>query len=143
MYVIHGILTIHPFKGHLSLKDAESTSRRSRPRPRQSRTAWPDGSRAQYYPSQNLLRCSGDLCSTPQLPFEEPQIPSNRDHKALNRGTLEGRGSCRDCNSNSDLGYIPYFLEALRTEGRAQDGGGCSDLGVMNVRPMLGCSLGT
>ena len=30
--------------------------------------------------------------STPQLPFEEPQIPSNRDHKALNRGTLGGLG---------------------------------------------------
>ena len=30
--------------------------------------------------------------STPQLPFREPQIPSNRDHKALNRGTLLGLG---------------------------------------------------
>ena len=30
--------------------------------------------------------------STPQLPFKEPQIPSNRDHKALNRGTLGGLG---------------------------------------------------
>ena len=27
-----------------------------------------------------------------QLPFEEPQIPSNGDHKALNRGTLGGAG---------------------------------------------------
>ena len=31
--------------------------------------------------------------STPQLPFKTPQIPSNRDHKALNRGTLVGLGS--------------------------------------------------
>ena len=30
--------------------------------------------------------------STPQLPFKTPQIPSNRDHKALNRGTLGGLG---------------------------------------------------
>ena len=28
----------------------------------------------------------------PQLPFKTPQIPSNRDHKALNRGTLGGLG---------------------------------------------------
>ena len=26
--------------------------------------------------------------STPQLPFKRPHIPTNRDHKALNRGTL-------------------------------------------------------
>ena len=32
------------------------------------------------------------LTSTPQLPFKEHQIPSNRDHKALNRGTLGGLG---------------------------------------------------
>ena len=31
--------------------------------------------------------------STPQLPFKTPQIPSNRDHKALNRGTLGGLGN--------------------------------------------------
>ena len=30
--------------------------------------------------------------STPQLPFKRPQIPSNRYHKALNRGTLGGLG---------------------------------------------------
>ena len=30
--------------------------------------------------------------STPQLPFKKPQIESNRDHKALNRGTLGGLG---------------------------------------------------
>ena len=33
--------------------------------------------------------------STPQLPFKRPQIPSNRDHKALNRGTLGGAGTTR------------------------------------------------
>ena len=26
--------------------------------------------------------------TTPQLPFKTSQIPSNRDHKALDRGTL-------------------------------------------------------
>ena len=31
--------------------------------------------------------------STPQLPFQRPQIPSNRYQKALNRGTLGGLGS--------------------------------------------------
>ena len=31
--------------------------------------------------------------STPQLPFKTPQIPFNRDHKALNSGTLGGVGS--------------------------------------------------
>ena len=30
--------------------------------------------------------------STPQLPLQEPQIPSHEDHKALNRGTLGGLG---------------------------------------------------
>ena len=30
--------------------------------------------------------------STPQQPSKTPQIPSNRDHKALNRGTLGGLG---------------------------------------------------
>ena len=30
--------------------------------------------------------------STPQLPFKIPQIPSNRDYKALNRATLGGLG---------------------------------------------------
>ena len=28
--------------------------------------------------------------STPQLPFKEPQMPSHRDHKALNKGTFGG-----------------------------------------------------
>ena len=32
------------------------------------------------------------LTSTPQLPFKRPHIPTNRDHKALNRGTLGGLG---------------------------------------------------
>ena len=30
--------------------------------------------------------------SIPQLPFKRPQIPSNRDHMALNRGTFGGLG---------------------------------------------------
>ena len=29
--------------------------------------------------------------STPQLPFKIPHIPSNRDHKALNRGVSDGK----------------------------------------------------
>ena len=31
---------------------------------------------------------------TPQLPCKTAQIPSNRDHKALDRGTLGGLGGC-------------------------------------------------
>ena len=31
-----------------------------------------------------------DTSSTPQLPSKKPQIESNRDHKALTRGTLGG-----------------------------------------------------
>ena len=34
----------------------------------------------------------GAKTSIPQLPFETPQIPSKRDHKALNRRTLEDPG---------------------------------------------------
>ena len=30
--------------------------------------------------------------STPELPFKTPQIPSNRDHQALNKATLGGPG---------------------------------------------------
>ena len=32
--------------------------------------------------------------STPQLPFKIPHIATNRDHKALNKGTLGGLGYC-------------------------------------------------
>ena len=37
--------------------------------------------------------------STPQLPAKIPQIPSNRDHKALNGGTLGGGGGIDVGNS--------------------------------------------
>ena len=30
------------------------------------------------------------ITSTPQLPFKIPHIPTTRDHKAFNRGTLGG-----------------------------------------------------
>ena len=33
------------------------------------------------------------LYQHPQLPFKRPQIPSNRDHKALNRAALGGLGT--------------------------------------------------
>ena len=36
------------------------------------------------------LRCM--ISGTPQLPYKTPQIPSNRDHTALNTGTLGGLG---------------------------------------------------
>ena len=43
----------------------------------------------QYPKDQMTLKTVyGPHTSTPQLPFKEPQIPSNRDQKALNRGPL-------------------------------------------------------
>ena len=41
-----------------------------------------------YVNRNHVVLCS----STPQLPFRIPQLPSNRDLKALNRGTLGGLG---------------------------------------------------
>ena len=40
--------------------------------------------------------------STPQLPFKRPQIPSNRDHKAVYRGTLRG------LRTHIYIYHIPY-----------------------------------
>ena len=40
------------------------------------------------YPPGTVLEHSGE----PPLPFKMPQIPINRDHEALNRGTLGGPG---------------------------------------------------
>ena len=56
------------------------------------RKGYPD--RLQHKPEQAraLIRHSQTSPSTPQLPFKTPQIPSNRDHKALNRRTLGGLG---------------------------------------------------
>ena len=39
-----------------------------------------------YHPPANKVSPLDDL--HPQLPFKRPQIPSHRDHKALNRGNL-------------------------------------------------------
>ena len=39
----------------------------------------------------------------PQLPFKEPQIPSNRDHKSLNKGTLGGLGRDPKCELRHQL----------------------------------------
>ena len=41
---------------------------------------------------QGKLSKIGGPASTSQLPFKTPQIASNRDHRALNRGTLGGLG---------------------------------------------------
>ena len=41
-------------------------------------------------PASCLQIESSLIPSTPQLPSKRPQIPSNRDHKALNKGTLGG-----------------------------------------------------
>ena len=47
--------------------------------------------------------------STPQLPFKTPQIPSNRDHKALDRGTLGGLG--KNLNFERSNVIIPARLQ--------------------------------
>ena len=40
------------------------------------------------FESVRSLCCCGPCQHPPQLPFKRPQILSNRDHKALNNGTL-------------------------------------------------------
>ena len=52
--------------------------------------------------------------STTYLPFKEPQIPSNRDHKALNRGTGGGLGRWYCRASGLKVGKVS-ILGALRT----------------------------
>ena len=63
------------------------------------------------YPSDRALDFVGFLPSTAQLPSKTPQIPSNRDHKARNRGTLEGVG-LQSFWKNLNL----LFLGGWRTE---------------------------
>ena len=57
--------------------------------------------------TQNGFLCIVHTTSTPQLPFKRPQIqiPSNRDHKALNGATLAGLG--RYSFIRPALFYIP------------------------------------
>ena len=50
--------------------------------------------------------------STPQVPCKTPQIPSNRDHKALNRATLGARFHIWLCMKS--LNFV--FLGGWRTE---------------------------
>ena len=45
--------------------------------------------------------------------FKTPQIPSNRDHKALNRGTEGGLGSVKCCMILSGLGTCFPNLDQL------------------------------
>ena len=49
------------------------------------------------------LSLVANLTSTPQLPLKTPQIPSNRDQKALNRGPLGGLVSCVSFVGFSDI----------------------------------------
>ena len=49
--------------------------------------------------------------STPQLPLKEPQIPSNRDHNALNRGTLGGLGRSVNIAAKGSLGCYTSGLD--------------------------------
>ena len=65
---------------------------------------------------------SGPSSSTPQLPFKEPQIPSNADHKALNGGPLGGVGlRSPDNNDHNLLGSTlrPPMLETPTWRSRA------------------------
>ena len=66
------------------------------------------------------------LTSTPQLRFKTPHIPTNRDHEALDRGTLGGLGT-DDCFGEAllehrvlDLGVpfcVRYHAFGVRTLG--------------------------
>ena len=49
--------------------------------------------RAPSSKEQRLLSVGSKTSAPPQLPFTIPHIPTNRDHKALNRGTLGGLGN--------------------------------------------------
>ena len=64
-------------------------------------------------PRRPLQGCSGS--STPQLPFKEPQIPFNREHKALNRATLGGLGSCRSFQSKGEFESTLQWPSSLRS----------------------------
>ena len=44
--------------------------------------------------------------STPPLPFKIPQIPSNRGHKALKKGTLGGVGQTAACGASHEMGQM-------------------------------------
>ena len=44
------------------------------------------------FPMRTRQKQTGYPSSTPRLAFKRPQIPSNRYHEALNRGTLGGLG---------------------------------------------------
>ena len=52
-----------------------------------------DFRRKLYYHTSQGFGIFWHINQHPQLPSKTPQIPSNRDHKALNRGTLGGLGS--------------------------------------------------
>ena len=93
---------------------------------RGSRSPWPSklwyvspGSTQSLQDSltEALLK-SQRLSTTPQIPFKIHHVPTNRDHKALNRGTWGGLGSCFGLRSKwSCIGPV----EALRmTVGSSQ-----------------------
>ena len=46
----------------------------------------------------------------PQLLFKRPQIPSNRDHQALNRGTLGGLGDCLQGEDQTFVVTMSHFV---------------------------------
>ena len=76
----------------LQLKRGERCQQQRRYLPSQGTgVPWPqeDRTRASAHDGERVHSCTMTTTSTPQLPFKEPQIPSNRDHKALNRGTLQ------------------------------------------------------
>ena len=72
---------------------------------------------------------SGHVKHPPHIPLKRPQVPSNRDHKALNRGTLRGLGSCTD----NPLSPKPWALRCAKKQG--------SELPTLEgSRRVLGCS---
>ena len=65
-------------------------------------------------------QCGNPIPAPPQLPFKTPQVPSNRDCKALNRGTLGGLGTFPYCGTvnPTGVGLHHVFKVRLRLTGK-------------------------
>ena len=78
--------------------------------------------------------------NTPQLPIKIPHIPTNRDHKALNRSTLGGLERCLGFN------YHPAASEAAEEHPAVQMRSRSRRPGTRRfppTRPQLGtCTVG-
>ena len=87
-------------------------------------------------PAKRTLCDSRSLDLHPQLPLQTPQIPSNSDHKALNRGTLGGLQNMAHMVVSGKCGALfgsPYNEDHNKTD---------PILGPLFVEPLAGAFLG-